>query len=78
MSSGGKSRVPFGGFTSIFWTSSANGDGGVRAPVLPPPPIWGSAEGREEWGLGLAERRGTVRGGKWRKDEKWVGKYGLK
>ena len=37
MSSGGKSRVPLGGFTSIFCTSPVVGPG-VNAPDLPPPP----------------------------------------
>ena len=39
MSSGGKSRVPLGGFTSIFCTSPVIGPG-VNAPDLPPlPPL---------------------------------------
>lgn len=82
MSSGGKSLVPFGGLTSIFWTSSANG-GGASAPVLPPPrSVWDWAEEREERGLGLGEKRGRLRGvgrgEKWGKDENLGGRNGVK
>lgn len=60
MSSGGKSRVPLGGLTSIFWRSSETGDGERdRAPDLPP--FWLDAEERAQRLLGFSKYSlGTV------------------
>lgn len=57
ISSGGKSRVPLGGLTSIFCTESSIGGGDI-APDLPPPTLSPELETRECVGDDAADDKG--------------------
>lgn len=76
ISSGGKSRVPLGGFTSIFLTSPATGGRGDRAPDRPPlGDSVSAAWERAQWSLTLEEwaLKGNGEEESWSERERKIG-----